>query len=67
LSTILEDFVFIRRLLLPTPIQFVGFFIDYSIDFSDKHSGEKITHPKKARLYLEKYTYYFLEVALQSK
>ncbi|XP_066927049.1 cyclin-J-like isoform X1 [Clytia hemisphaerica] len=54
------------RLLLPTPVHFIGFYLEYSIDENDKHSGETITHPQKAKMYLRKYTMYFLEVALQN-
>ena len=53
------------RLLLPTAEQFIGYYLHNCLFDTDLHVGYKITNFDKAKKYIVKYTYYFLEVSLQ--
>ena len=53
------------KLILPTPVHFMEYYLIDCVTDKDLHSGERILSLPKATLYLKKYTIYFLEVSLQ--
>lgn len=53
------------RLLIPTPVQFLDFFLKNAISEKDLHVGYKITAVDRAKTYIRKYAFYFMGVVIQ--
>merc|ERR1712224_160293 len=53
------------RLLVPTAEQFIGYYMRHSLFDTDLHVSYKITNIDRAKKYLGKYAFYFMEVSLQ--
>ena len=61
-----EHFMFaLFRLLLPTPTQFLDYFLQAAVSEEDLHVGVKIKNTEKVGVFIQKYANYFLEVILQ--
>nr|XP_033783126.1 cyclin-J-like protein [Geotrypetes seraphini]XP_033783127.1 cyclin-J-like protein [Geotrypetes seraphini]XP_033783128.1 cyclin-J-like protein [Geotrypetes seraphini] len=53
------------NLCLPTPAHYIDYYLLASVGSNDLHNGWPITYLAKIKIFMEKYTHYFLEVSLQ--
>ncbi|XP_078509877.1 cyclin-J-like protein [Lissotriton helveticus] len=53
------------NLCLPTPAHYIDYYLILSVCEGDLHNGWPITSLAKIKVFMEKYTHYFLEVSLQ--
>ncbi|XP_070539818.1 cyclin-J-like isoform X1 [Ptychodera flava] len=64
MELLLLDF-FSWNVCIPTSAHFLEYYIQESIGENDLHAGRKLENPWKAKLYMEKYSNYFLDISLQ--
>ncbi|XP_002737200.2 cyclin-J-like [Saccoglossus kowalevskii] len=69
-----QDFLQMELLLLnffswnvcqPTASHYIEYYIQECISENDIHAGQPLRCPWKAKIYMEKYAHYFLEISLQ--
>lgn len=53
------------NLYLPTAAHFIEYYLSVAVHEGDLHDGWPLSSLEKTRLYMDKYTDYFLEVSLQ--
>lgn len=53
------------NLCMPTPAHFIDYYLHASVQESDLYNGWPLSSLSKTKVFMEKYTHYFLEVSLQ--
>lgn len=55
------------NLCMPTAAHFIDFYLHASVKEDDLYNGWPISSISKTKVFMDKYTHYFLEVSLQGR
>lgn len=55
------------NLCMPTPAHFIDYYLHASVQEDDLYNGWPLSSLTKTKIFMDKYTHYFLEVSLQGR